>query len=520
MLLYLVNPANVLVSMNLNRKSFFSRFRLWEPLGLLVLAGLTPADWQVTVLDENVGPVDYDSLPRPDLVGITAFTSQAPRAYQIAAELRARGIPVVMGGIHATMRVAEASVYVDSVVTGEAESVWAEVVEDVRAGRLQARYDGGQAGMGQTAPARHDLLPHSYAFGSVQTTRGCSLNCTFCSVTEFNGARYRQRPVADVVEEFKTIPERRVLIVDDNLIGRKPEHVERAKELFRALAAAGTGKAWIGQTTVNFADDEELLDLAKKSGCMGVFIGFESATPEGLPELGRKSAMLSGRNIAASVERIHRHGMMVVGSFIMGLDSDRPGVGRLIADAAVRYGIDNMNVLFLTPLPGTHGRLPRGLEVLHAHISGSPLQIRRPGQDHQRDEGVQRHLLLGREHRRPLSPRCGRRAQSAAGLAEQLHVSSQLPVVRPDVRHPVAADPGRRGRERRPAPSPGSGWCGCRVVAPGGRRAQDAGGLAVQAVVEAGPRAPEAGGRSPSVLLGHPQDAVVSVAAGACQPAP
>ena len=118
MLLYLVNPANVLVSMNLNRKSFFSRFRLWEPLGLLVLAGLTPANWQVTVLDENVGPVDYDSLPRPDLVGITAFTSQAPRAYQIAAELRARGIPVVMGGIHATMRVAEASAYVDSVVTG------------------------------------------------------------------------------------------------------------------------------------------------------------------------------------------------------------------------------------------------------------------------------------------------------------------------------------------------------------------------------------------------------------------
>ena len=215
--------------------------------------------------------------------------------------------------------------------------------------------------MGQVVPARHDLLPHGYAFGSVQTTRGCSLNCTFCSVTEFNGARYRQRPVADVVEEFKSIRERRVLIVDDNLIGRKPEHVERAKELFRALAAAGTGKAWIGQTTVNFADDEELLDLAKKSGCMGVFIGFESATPEGLPELGKKSAMLSGRNIAASVERIHKHGMMVVGSFIIGLDSDRPGVGRLIADAAVRYGVDNMNVLFLTPLPGT--RLWRDLEA-------------------------------------------------------------------------------------------------------------------------------------------------------------
>ena len=361
MLLYLVNPANALVSMNLNRGKFLSRFRLWEPLGLLVLAGLTPADWEVTVLDENAGPVDYDSLPRPDLVGITAFTSQAPRAYQIATKMRASGIPVVMGGIHATMRVAEAGSYVDSVVTGEAESVWAHVLEDFQAGRLQARYDGGQAEMEYFVPARHDLLPNSYAFGSIQTTRGCSLNCSFCSVTEFNGARYRQRKIADVVEEFKSIRESRVLIVDDNLIGRKPEHVERAKDLFRALAKAQTGKAWIGQTTVNFADDEELMDLARKAGCMGVFIGFESATPEGLPELGKKSAMLSGRNITASVERIHAHGMMVVGSFIMGLDSDRPGVGRLIADAATRYGIDNMNVLFLTPLPGT--RLWRDLEA-------------------------------------------------------------------------------------------------------------------------------------------------------------
>ena len=151
--------------------------------------------------------------------------------------------------------------------------------------------------MDQIVPARHDLLPDGYAFGSIQTTRGCSLNCSFCSVTEFNGARYRQRPIAEVVEEFKSIPEHRVLIVDDNLIGRMPQHIERAKELFRALAEADTGKSWIGQTTVNFADDEELLVLAEKAGCMGLFIGFESVTPEGLPELGKKSAMLSGRDI-------------------------------------------------------------------------------------------------------------------------------------------------------------------------------------------------------------------------------
>ena len=353
MLVYLINPANALASMSFNRKSYFSRFRLWKPLGLLALAGLTPPGWEIKVFDENLSSVDYEALPHPDLVGITAFTSQAPRAYELATQYRAWGVPVVMGGIHATMCLDEASAYVDSVVTGEAEAVWAQVLEDVARGDLKPRYDGGRATMDQIVPARHDLLTNGYAFGSIQTTRGCSLNCTFCSVTQFNGSSYRQRPVADVVEEFKAIPESRVLIVDDNLIGRKPEHIERAKELFRALAEADTGKTWIGQTTVNFADDEDLMTLAEEAGCVGLFIGFESVTPEGLPELGRKSAMLSGRSLSASVGRIRCHNIMVAGSFIMGLDSDRPGVGRLIAEAATEYGVDNMNVLFLTPLPGT-----------------------------------------------------------------------------------------------------------------------------------------------------------------------
>jgi radical SAM superfamily enzyme YgiQ (UPF0313 family) len=142
------------------------------------------------------------------VVGLTAFTSQASRAYEIAARFRALGVPVVMGGIHATMRQEEAGRHVDSVVSGEAEAVWAQVLEDVRSGGLKSRYDGGRATMDQIVPARHDLLGHGYAFGSIQTTRGCSLNCAFCSVTEFNG-RYRQRPIAEVVEEFKSIPESR-----------------------------------------------------------------------------------------------------------------------------------------------------------------------------------------------------------------------------------------------------------------------------------------------------------------------
>jgi len=189
--------------------------------------------------------------------------------------------------------------------------------------------------------------------GAVQTTRGCPLNCSFCSVTAFNGARYRQRPIPDVVREFQSVREKRVLVVDDNLIGTRRDHIARAKDLFRAMAQANLRKEWIAQATINFADDEELLALAARAGCSGVFIGFESPTPEGLRELGKKFNLLKGRDFRASVRRIQRHHIPVVGSFIIGLDIDEPGIGRRIAEAASQYGVDNLNVLFLTPLPGT-----------------------------------------------------------------------------------------------------------------------------------------------------------------------
>lgn len=353
MRLCLINPSNPLVSLVKVRENRWNRYRVWKPLGLMVLAGLTPPEWEISIIDENLGAPDYAAQPRPDLVGITAFTSQANRAYEVAAHFRGLGVPVVMGGIHATMCVDEVMARADSVVTGEAEGVWPRVLADTRDGRLQRRYDGGLAEMHEVQPARHDLLAAGYALGAIQTTRGCPLNCSFCSVTAFNGARYRQRPIAEVVREFQSIRERRVLVVDDNLIGTRPEHIARAKDLFRAMAQANLGKEWIAQATINFADDEELLALAAQSGCRGVFIGFESPNPEGLREVGKKFNLLKARDLQASVRRIHRHDILVVGSFILGLDVDEPGIGSRIAAAARQYGVDNLNLLFLTPLPGT-----------------------------------------------------------------------------------------------------------------------------------------------------------------------
>jgi radical SAM superfamily enzyme YgiQ (UPF0313 family) len=351
--LLLINPSNALASMAKTSGSRWNRYRVWQPLSLMVLAGLTPPEWRVEIIDENLGVPDYGTVSRPDLVGITAFTSQANRAYEIAAHFRALGVPVVMGGIHATMRFDEVAARVDSVVTGEAEGVWKTVLADVEGGRLLARYDGGLAETQDVPLARHDLLPPAYAFGAIQTTRGCQLNCSFCSVTAFNGSRYRQRPIADVVREFHSIPEKRVLIVDDNLIGTGPAQMRRAKELFRAMVEADLGKQWVSQATINFADDEELIQLARKAGCIGVFIGFESPTPEGLAEIGKKFNLLKQRDLRESVGRIQKHGILVVGSFIVGLDIDEPGIGLRVSGAASRYGVDNLNVLFLTPLPGT-----------------------------------------------------------------------------------------------------------------------------------------------------------------------
>jgi len=353
MRLYLINPSNPLVSIVNVKESRWNRYRVWKPLGLMVLAGLTPPEWEISIVDENLGVPDYAAMPRPDLVGITAFTSQANRAYEVATHFRNLGVPVVMGGIHATMCLEEVMERADSVVTGEAEGIWPQVLEDARNGSLNRRYDGGLAEISDVPLARHDLLASGYAFGAIQTTRGCPLNCSFCSVTAFNGAKYRRRPIPDVVREFQSIREKLVLVVDDNLIGTRPEHIAHAKDLFRAMAQANLRKEWVSQATINFADDEELLVLAAKAGCRGVFVGFESPAPEGLREIGKKFNLLKGRDFRASVRRIQRHNILVVGSFIIGLDIDERGVGKHIAEVARQYGVDNLNVLFLTPLPGT-----------------------------------------------------------------------------------------------------------------------------------------------------------------------
>jgi len=331
----------------------WNKYAVWKPLGLLVLAGLTPDEWDVTIIDENLTVPEYGELPRPDLVGITAFTSQANRAYEIATIYRQANVPVVMGGIHATMCYDEAMQRVDAVVKGEAESVWKDVLADCRKNALRTIYEGERLDLAKIPAARHDLLSQGYHFGSIQTSRGCPLACSFCSVTSFNGGKFRRRPIENVMEELLMIKEKDILIVDDNFIGTRKEHIAYTKELLRAIINAKLRKRWIAQVTINMADDEELLSLARKAGCIGVFIGFESISAQGLTEVSKKFSIRESSSMRDSVKRIQKHRISVLGSFILGLDADSKGSGEQIAKAAIAYGLDILNVMMLTPLPGT-----------------------------------------------------------------------------------------------------------------------------------------------------------------------
>jgi radical SAM superfamily enzyme YgiQ (UPF0313 family) len=346
--LVLVNPVNpARTGLTVNRSSRF------PPLGLGVVAALTPEHWEVDLVDENWEPFTY----RPaDLVGITAFTASANRAYQIGSVYRERGVPVVMGGIHASMCPDEALQFVDAVVIGEAETAWPQVVADVQVGRLEQCYQGEWADLIALPHPRRDLFNPNYMFASVQTSRGCPMDCEFCSVTGFNGRRYRRRRPEEVLDELATIPQKMIFFVDDNIIGYGDESRQQALALFRGMVERGMDKWWFCQASLNIADpeNEEVLHWAGRAGCQMVFLGLEAEDVDGLAEVNKRINLKRGvESYDAAFRRFHRAGIAVLGAFIFGMDGDTLGRIRRRTDYMIRSGVDVMQTTFLTPLPGT-----------------------------------------------------------------------------------------------------------------------------------------------------------------------
>lgn len=344
--LLLINPVN--------RRSglLLSRFSTFSPLGLAYVAAATPSNWEVKILDENINEFEFEEA---DLVGITAFTSNINRAYEIAGIYRERKIKVVIGGIHASMLSDEALLFADSVVVGEAEDIWPRVIADFEQNGLSSLYVGPRVDLSQLELApRRDLLDPSYFWHSVQSSRGCPFNCHFCSVSRYLGSEFRQRDIHHVLGELDQVKGKYLAFVDDNLIGYGSKSKIRAEHLFKGMIEQGLGRKWWMQTSINAAGDENLIQLAAQAGCMFAFIGFETISKDTL------RAMKKGVNIKLGVENykkvvdvFHKYGIAVYGAFIIGNDYESGSYYRRLARFLVYSGIDIIQLTMLTPLPGT-----------------------------------------------------------------------------------------------------------------------------------------------------------------------
>lgn len=345
--LLLINPSN------LHKGLGNIRSTAWPPLNLPYLAALTPDHYQIEVIDENIEPFQFK---KADIVGITAYTSSVSRGYDIAQMYRKRGIPTVMGGIHVSMMPEEALNYCDAVVIGEAEDVWSKVLEDFEAGNLKRRYRGAWIDLAQLPIPRRDILQNDYyIWGSIQTSRGCPMNCAFCSVTAFNGRRFRRRRLEDVIAELERIPQKKVMLTDDNIIGYSKEDRDWARLFFLRIIEKGIKKTFFAQASIQFGEDRELIQIAAKGGLKILFIGLESVNPGSLKSYQKEINLkrLQQDNYHESISTIRSAGIAIIGAFVLGCDADDITVFHSTLEFVQSSGLDVLQITKPTPLPGT-----------------------------------------------------------------------------------------------------------------------------------------------------------------------
>lgn len=336
-----------------NKKSIYAYTKedvkaFWFPkLGLPTIAANTPPDVEVRIVDECVEDIDFNV--DVDLVGISVMTYLAPRAYEIAARFRARGVKVVLGGIHVSMCPEEAKEHADSIVVGESEKTWPILVEDFRRGELKSLYEEKDLPKLENLPIpRRELFkPNSYwTTNCVQTSRGCPFACDFCTVTIFGGNQFRLRPIEQVIEEVKRLKKGFVVFVDDNIAGNKAY----AKQLFKALIPLKIN--WGSQASLTMARDPELLDLAAKSGCTALFIGVESISEENLAAANKRFNKVD--KYKEEFRRFHDYGILIQTGMIFGFDHDDESAFERTVEFLEENNIELAMFNILTPLPGTN----------------------------------------------------------------------------------------------------------------------------------------------------------------------
>lgn len=303
-------------------------------------------DFEVEIIDENFTKIDFSTL-QTDVVGFSITSRLIDRPYQISDFLRKRGIKVIMGGIHATVLPEEVLEHCDAIVSGEAEDCIDQLLDDLKGGTLKRIYKN------QCPP---DLAnrPHlnfsllnidNYYLQTISTTRGCPYHCDFCSVHLINGNKVRTRPLDEVLKEIDLIKRKRILFSDDDIIANK----KYAATLFKALI--GKKKKWTAQCSINIGRDQELLKLAKASGCEHLFIGIESINENNLADAGKKQNKVS--DYKEIIANIHKHRINIQGGFVFGFDHDNYDTFKSISNFISETKIDALNLNILSPYPGT-----------------------------------------------------------------------------------------------------------------------------------------------------------------------
>ncbi|MBI2932014.1 MAG: cobalamin B12-binding domain-containing protein [Planctomycetes bacterium] len=358
MRIVLISPKGPLYR---HRGGIFRRSLRYAPLTLTTLASLVPPELgaEVQIFDEGIRnvPLDLDA----DLVGMTVITGSSMRAYELSAHFRKRGLPVVLGGPHVTLVPDDAQRHADSIVEGYAEDTWPELLRDFTRGAMKPRYrQAPNLSLVNRPFPRRDLMPkHRYATTNVfEATRSCIHDCEFCVAPAAWGREPYMKPVEDVIADIRQNGSRKIIFIDLNLISDK----EYATRLFTALIPLRL--QWFGLSTILICKDEPLLELAARSGCRGLLIGFESIRMSNLRST--RKGFNRPEDYQAMVDLLHRHGIAIQGCFVFGLDHDTPDVFLETAKAVVELGIDLPRYAITTPFPGTpfHARLEREGRIL------------------------------------------------------------------------------------------------------------------------------------------------------------
>jgi len=327
-----------------------------KPLWVATLAAHTPPDVEVTFRDDGLDPIDLDKeSDTPELVGISVNSKTAARAYAIADAYRARGSKVVLGGIHVTALPEEGLIHADAVVSGEAEWLWEDVIEDAKRGRLGKtrsllarsiyKHEKMPELVNLPMPKRELLRSRKYVpFDVVQTTRGCPFPCEFCSVSTYNGTTFRFRPVREVVAEMEQLGPR-ILLGDDNVM----IHAKYSHDLFEAMVPLR--KHWVAQASLAALHRVENIEVMARAGCKALFIGFESVDDETVRNAGKRQN--KPRKYTEIVKMLSDHGIAVWGSFIFGLDEDQAPSFERTVDFCIEAKLTMALFALLTPYPGT-----------------------------------------------------------------------------------------------------------------------------------------------------------------------